>query len=41
MFNNFWFFKNLAVCDKVEKYSRAGQATDGNEMWHVHCMLDT
>ena len=29
MFYNF-FFKNHAVCDKVKKHSRAGQATHDN-----------
>ena len=34
------FFKKLChLCDNVEKYCRAGQATDDN-MAHVHCMLD-
>jgi hypothetical protein len=37
------FFPPLKSCrlwDNVEKYCRAGQATDGN-MAHAHCMLDT
>jgi hypothetical protein len=38
MFNNFFF--NRAIYDIVEKYCRAGQATDDN-MAHEHCMLDT
>ena len=33
MFNN--FFLNRAVYDNVEKYSRAGQATD-SKMAHAH-----
>ena len=35
----FFFFKNCAVYDNVEKYCTAGQATDGN-MTNAHCMLD-
>ena len=38
MFNNF-FPENLTFYENVEKYCRAGQATDGN-MAHAHCMLD-
>jgi len=30
----------MCVSDNVEKYCRAGQATDDN-MAHAHCMLDT
>ena len=37
IFNNF-FLKNRAG-DNVEKYCRAGEATDDNTA-HVHCMLD-
>jgi len=33
-------FENRAVCDKVEKYCTAGQATD-DSMAYAHCMLDT
>ena len=32
--------KSWYVWDYVEKYCRAGQATDDN-MAHAHCMLDT
>ena len=35
-----FFFENLAFYDNVEKYCRAGQATD-DSMAHAHCMLDT
>ena len=34
------FRKSCRLWDKVEKYFRAGQATDDNTA-HVHCMLDT
>jgi hypothetical protein len=37
-FNN--CIKSCLVRDDVEKYCRAGQATDEN-MAHAHCMLDT
>ena len=31
MFNNFLFLrKSCCLCDNVEKYSRGGQAIDGN-----------
>ena len=40
MFNAFFFFENRAVYENVEKYGRAGQATDDNTA-HAHCMLDT
>jgi len=33
------FFEIRAIWDNVEKYCRAGQATD--DMAHAHCMLDT
>jgi len=36
----FFFLKSCRLWDNVEKYCRAGQATDGN-MAHAHCMLDT
>jgi len=39
----FFFFSPRKLCrllDNVEKYCRAGQATDDN-MAHAHCMLDT
>jgi len=36
----FLFSKNVSLRDNVEKYCRAGQATDDN-MAHVQCMLDT
>jgi len=32
--------KLFGFLDNVEKYCRAGQATDKN-MMHAHCMLDT
>jgi hypothetical protein len=38
MFNN-CFWKLCDLWDNVEKYCRAGKATDYN-MEHVHCMLD-
>jgi len=38
MFNNFFFRKNCRLWDKVEKYCRAGQATDDN-LAHTHFML--
>ena len=34
------FLENRVVYGDVEKYCRAGQATN-NIMTHVHCMLDT
>ena len=34
----FFFRKSCRLWDDVEKYSRAGQATDDN-MAHTHCML--
>jgi len=37
---NLFFPENISVYNKVEKYFRAGQATDGN-MAHAHCMLYT
>jgi len=43
VFNNFFFFflkKIVPLSDNVEKYYRAGQATDDN-MAHAHCLLDT
>jgi len=41
MFDNFFFFSKICrLWDKVEKYSRAGQATN-DSMLHAHCMLDT
>jgi len=39
MFNN-CFWKLCDLWDNVEKYCRAGKATDYN-MEHAHCMLDT
>ena len=39
MFNYFLFFKIVPFTRHVEKYCRAGQATDDN-MVHVRCMLD-
>jgi hypothetical protein len=39
--NEFFFLQKWCrLWDNVEKYCRAGQATDGN-MVHAHCMLDT
>jgi hypothetical protein len=35
----FFLSKNRAVCVNVEKYCKAGQATDDN-VAHAHCMLD-
>jgi hypothetical protein len=32
--------KSYRLSDNVEKYCRAGQATDDN-MAHAHCVLDT
>ena len=40
MFNNFLFRKSSRLLDSVEKYYRAGQATEEN-MAHALCMLDT
>ena len=37
---NFSFWKSCRLWDNVEKYFRAGQATDDN-VEHAHCMLDT
>ena len=39
VFSNF-FQESCRLWDNVEKYCRAGQATDDN-MVHAHCMLDT
>ena len=39
VFSNFFFRKSYRLRDNVEKYFRAGQATDDN-MAHAHCMLD-
>ena len=40
-FNNFFLIENRAVYEiNVEKYGRAGQATDDNTA-HALCMLDT
>jgi len=35
-----FFFLIMPLSDNVEKYYRAGQATDDN-MAHAHCLLDT
>jgi len=35
-----FFKKSCPLRDNVEKYCRAGQATD-DDMAHVYCMLDT
>jgi len=40
VFSNNFFRKWCPLWIKVEKYSRAGLATDDN-MAHGHCMLDT
>jgi hypothetical protein len=40
VFNNFFFRKSCHLRDNVEKYCRAGQATD-DYMAHAHCPLDT
>jgi len=40
VFNNFYFRKSCLVWNNVEKFRRAGHATDDN-MAHGHCMLDT
>jgi hypothetical protein len=40
MFNNFFSPKILPFTENVEKYSRAGQATD-DKMLLARCMLDT
>jgi len=37
---SFFLFKYRILWNKVEKYCRAGQATDNN-MAHAHCTLDT
>jgi hypothetical protein len=37
--SNFSFFGNCAVYENVEKYCKAGQATDDN-MAHAHCVLN-
>jgi hypothetical protein len=41
-FAQYIFLENCAFffLDNVEKYRRAGEATDDN-MAHAHCMLDT
>jgi len=39
MFNNFFFRKSCLLWYNVEKYCRAGQATDDN-MANAHFMLD-
>ena len=40
LYSNFFFRKSCRLGDNVEKYCRAGQATDYN-MAHVDCVLDT
>jgi len=35
-----FFRKSRRLWDNMEKYCRAGQATD-DKMAHAHCMLDT
>jgi len=40
LLNNFCFRKSRLLWDNVEKYFRAGEATDYN-MAHAHCMLDS
>jgi len=39
-FNKFFPPKSCRLLDNVEKYGRAGQATDG-DMAHAHGRLDT
>jgi len=40
MFNGIFFLKIvLFIWDNVEKYCRAGQATD-DTMGHAHCVVD-
>jgi hypothetical protein len=39
VFSKFFFINRAVFLDKVEKYCRVGQVTDGN-MAHAHCMLD-
>jgi len=38
VFNNFFFFFSKILPFNLEKYSRAGEATDDN-MAHTHCIL--
>jgi hypothetical protein len=40
VFSKFFFRKSCRLWDNVEKYCRAGQATD-DSMEHAHCVLDT
>ena len=40
MFKGFFFWQSCRLWDKVEKYCRAGQATEDN-MAQMHCMLYT
>jgi len=40
MLNKVFSRKSWCLWDKVEKYCRAGQATD-DSMANAHCMLDT
>jgi len=40
MFNSFFFLKSFRKWNNVEKYCRAGQATDDN-MAHAQYILDT
>jgi hypothetical protein len=40
MFNNFFFPENRTVYENVEKYGKAGQATD-DSMAHALCVLGT
>jgi len=37
---SFFLRKSCRVWDNVEKYCRAGQSTDDDNMAHAHCMLD-
>jgi len=40
LYSIFFFEKSCYLKDNVEKYCRAGQATDDN-MAYTHCILDT
>ena len=39
MFNNFFFHKSYRLWGNVEKYGKAGEATDNNTA-HAYCVLD-
>jgi hypothetical protein len=34
-----FFFLNLAICENVETYCRAGQATDDSMLMHIACWI--